>query len=215
LAGSKKLNLRNNYNKSVKEGLGFSVIEGAALMQVMPQLAEISGHWLAAKSAREKQFSLGFFTAEYVQSGAVAVASLDGAIVAFASLWRDDFKQEVAIDLMRYGPAAPKRVMEFLTLSTILWAQEQGYGQFNLGMAPLSGLQTHRLANPLHKMGSYLFTRHTRFYNFSGVFTYKEKFTPQWHGRYLVAKNSWQQALALINVAKLIAGGAKGLIAKN
>ena len=83
--------------------------------------------------------------------------------MAFASLWRDDHNHEVAIDLMRYSSAAPKRVMEFLTLSTLLWAQAQGYTWFNLGMAPLSGLQSHRLANALHKFGGLLFATHTRF----------------------------------------------------
>lgn len=215
LAGSKKLNLRNNYNKCQKEGLEFAVLDGEALKAVMPQLEAISSDWLEAKAAREKQFSLGFFSADYVQMGAVAVAYYQGQIVAFASLWRDGAKQEMAIDLMRYARSAPKRVMEYLTLSTVLWAQAQGYVWFNLGMAPLSGLQSHRLANLLHKLGGYLFAAHTRFYNFSGVYTYKEKFTPQWHGRYLIAKNQWQLACALVNVAKLIAGGAKGLIAKN
>jgi phosphatidylglycerol lysyltransferase len=215
LAGSKKLNLRNNYNKCVKEGLDFEILQGETLGAVMPQLEAISHDWLEAKSAREKQFSLGFFSVDYLQFGSVAVAKYQGQIVAFASLWRDGAKQEVAIDLMRYGRNAPKRVMEYLTLSTLLWAQEQGYVWFNLGLAPLSGLQSHRLANALHKFGGYLFARHTRFYNFSGVYTYKEKFTPQWHGRYLIAKNPWQLSLALVNVAKLIAGGAKGLIAKS
>ncbi len=215
LAGGKKLNLRNNYHKSVKEGLTFAVVRGEQLAAVMPQLKELSQQWLESKSAREKQFSLGFFSVDYLQFGAVAVATYEGNIVAFASLWCNETKREVAIDLMRYGSQAPKRVMEYLTLSTLLWAQAEGFGWFNLGMAPLSGLQSHRLANTLHKLGGYVFTEHTRFYNFSGVYTYKEKFTPQWHGRYLVAKNSWQLTAALVNVAKLIAGGAKGLIAKS
>jgi phosphatidylglycerol lysyltransferase len=215
LAGSKKLNLRNNYNKNLKDGLVFSVLEGEALTSIMPQLKSLSDQWLEAKSAREKQFSLGFFSADYLQFGAVAVAEYRGEVVAFASLWRNAAQQEVAIDLMRYGHAAPKRVMEFLTLSTLLWAKDAGYHWFNLGMAPLSGLQSHRLACVLHKAGGYLFTAHSRFYNFSGVFTYKEKFTPQWHGRYLIAKHQLQAVVALINVAKLIAGGAKGLIAKD
>ncbi|MEY4590076.1 MAG: hypothetical protein RL497_2152 [Pseudomonadota bacterium] len=227
LAGGKKLNLRNNYNKNIKDGLVFSVVEGAQLQQLMPRLRVISDEWLSDKSTQEKQFSLGFFSEDYLNFGAVAAVEYRGEVVAFASLWRNHTQHhnaqhhtqqhtqhEVAIDLMRYGHSAPKRVMEFLTLSTLLWAQSEGYRWFNLGMAPLSGLQSHRLAGVLHKVGGHLFATHTRYYNFAGVFTYKEKFTPEWHGRYLVAKHSWQLVFALVNVAKLIAGSAKGLIAK-
>lgn len=214
LSGGKKLNLRNNYNKSVKEGLEFSVLGGEALKSVMPQLQLLSNEWLHAKATREKQFSLGFFSADYLSYGSVAVVKCQGQVVAFANLWQDQGHTEVAIDLMRYGNNAPKRAMEYLILSAMLWAKDEGYKWFNLGLAPLSGLQSHRLACVLHKLGGNLFSNHSRFYNFAGVYTYKEKFTPQWQGRYLIVPHSWQFIFALINIAKLISGGAKGLVSK-
>ena len=35
----------------------------------------------------------------------------------------------------------------------MLWGKAQGYQWFNLGMAPLSGLEEHALAPTWHKLG--------------------------------------------------------------
>ena len=48
--------------------------------------------------------------------------------------------EELAVDLMRFGPDAPRGAMDFLFIELMLWARVQGYRWLNLGMAPLSGL---------------------------------------------------------------------------
>ena len=48
---------------------------------------------------------------------------------------------------MRHLPEAPAGVMDFIFVSLIVWGQQQGYRWFNLGMAPLAGLENRALAS--------------------------------------------------------------------
>ena len=67
----------------------------------------------------------------------------------------------------------------------MLWGKAEGYEWFNLGMAPLSGLEPTALAPVRVKIASYLYRFGQPFYNFQGLRAYKEKFHPVWEPRYL------------------------------
>ena len=47
---------------------------------------------------------------------------------------------------MRHTADAPRGVMDYLFVELMLWGREQGYRWFNLGMAPLAGLEARTLA---------------------------------------------------------------------
>lgn len=103
--------------------------------------------------------------------------------------------------------------MDYLFAELLLWAQAQGYRWFNLGMAPLSGLEQHPLASVWHRAGGFVFRHSEHFYNFEGLRAYKQKFDPVWQSRYLgPAADSAQRAL--LDVSVLIAGGKKGLLGR-
>ena len=108
----------------------------------------MSDEWIASKSVREKRFSLGFDPG-YLQHTPVGILRLDGHIVAFANVWTSNDRSELSVDLMRYVPSIGGGVMEYLLVSLMLWGREQGYAWFNLGMAPLAGLERH----PWHRSG--------------------------------------------------------------
>jgi phosphatidylglycerol lysyltransferase len=108
---------------------------------------------------------------------------------------------------MRHTAAAPKSVMDFLFVELMLWGQAQGYRWFSLGMAPLAGLEEHRLAPAWHKIGRLVYRYGEHFYNFEGLRQYKEKFLPQWRPRYLAAPGGLALPSVLLDVTTLIAGG--------
>ena len=89
--------------------------------------------------------------------------------VAFANLWETSDKSELSVDLMRHGSAAPRSVMDYLFVELMLWGKSQGYAWFNLGMAPLAGLEVHRLAPAWHKIGRLVYRLGSDFYNFDGL----------------------------------------------
>ena len=114
---------------------------------LMPELRAVSDAWLASKSAREKGFSLGRFDPGYLARFPVAIVRKGPELVAFANLWPTADRRELSIDLMRFRDGALRDVMDYLFVQLLLWGKGQGYGRFDLGMAPLSGLQERQLAH--------------------------------------------------------------------
>jgi phosphatidylglycerol lysyltransferase len=181
----------------------------------MASLRAVSDGWLAAKHTREKGFSLGRFEEGYVRRFPVAVVRIQGRIVAFANLWLGTARKTMSMDLMRYDPeTAPAGVMEYLLIELMLWGQAQGYRAFTLGMAPLAGLEHRELAPLWSRAGALLFQHGEHFYNFQGLRAYKEKFDPVWEPRYLASPGGLALPRILANVAGLIAGGLRGVVAR-
>jgi phosphatidylglycerol lysyltransferase len=207
LDGRPRAPLRQAHRKAEREGAGFRMVPPAEVPALLPRLREISDEWLVAKSAVEKGFSLGFFDESYLRHTPCAVVERDGAIVAFANLWHAANGRECSIDLMRYSGAAPKGVMDYLFVELILWSRTQGYDWFSLGMAPLAGLEVHRLAPAWHKLGRLLYRYGENFYNFEGLRHYKNKFLPEWRPRYLATSSAVVLPRVLLDVTRLISGG--------
>ena len=214
LEGGKRSGLRQAYNRMLRDGISFEIIPASAVDAILPRLQQVSDHWTKDKKAREKRFSLGFYKDDYLRRCEIAVVKKSGQIIAFANIWQLENKEELSIDLMRYEPGAPNGVMEFLMVSLMLWGKQHEYHWFNLGMAPLSGLEKHPLASLWNKIGNTVFRFGHEFYNFEGLYQYKNKFDPKWQPRYLAAPAGLSMASALLAVTTLISGSIKGVFTK-
>jgi phosphatidylglycerol lysyltransferase len=212
LEGAARAALRQVHRRAQRDGLVFEVVSLQDHPELMAELRQVSDTWLADKHTREKGFSLGRFDPAYLAHFPIAVAWHGGQVVAFANLWCSAGQQELSVDLMRYRPSPIKSIMDCFFVELMLWGQRQGYAQFNLGMAPLSGLETHPLAPLWHRMGTLLFRHGEHFYNFQGLRSYKAKFDPQWRARYLAAPGGVSMPAVLLDVAALIAGGYRGIV---
>jgi phosphatidylglycerol lysyltransferase len=115
---------------------------------------------------------------------------------------------------MRFSAEAPPSTMDYLFTELMLWGQAQGYRWFNLGMAPLSGLENRALAPLWHRVGSFLYRHGESFYNFEGLRRFKEKFNPRWEPRYLASAGGMRLPRALLDISTLISGGFKELVTK-
>ena len=104
--------------------------------------------------------------------------------------------------------------MDFLFIELMLWGKTNGYRWFNLGMAPLSGLETHALAPAWHRFGNFIYKYAEHFYNFEGLRRYKSKFDPVWRPRYLAFPGGLALPRVLIDVTTLISGGVRELVSK-
>lgn len=214
LEGSLRAELRQACSKAKRSGAEFSVIPAAELPHIMDQLARVSDAWLHGKSTKEKGFSLGFFDPQYLSNFDCALVTIDNEIVAFANLWKGGTGVELSLDLMRYSDKAPKGIMDYLFTEVMLWGKDNGYAEFSLGMAPLSGLEHHVLASTWHKVGNLIFRFGDNFYNFEGLRQYKEKFQPNWEPRYLACKGGLTIPSAFIDTTVLISGGISGILTK-
>lgn len=212
LEGSGRRDLRGARRRMEREGARFEMLPVESVAPVLDEVALVSNAWLAKKNTREKRFSLGRFERDYVAKTPVAVVRRNGRIVAFANVWAPTARSEISIDLMRYGDDAPSGVMDFLFAELMLWSQAQGYEWFGLGMAPLAGLEHHRLAPLWNRLGALLFRHGENFYNFQGLREYKQKFDPVWEPRYLASPGSFSLPIVLTQAASLISGGVTGAI---
>ena len=138
----------------------------------------------------------------------------NGRTVAFSNLWLGAKKEELSIDLMRFGSEAPHSVMDYLFVKVMLWGKQQGYNWFNMGMAPLAGLENRMLAPLWNRLGSFVYRHGENFYQFQGLRQYKEKFTPEWRPKYLASPGGLVLAQILTNLATLLSGGVKGIFMK-
>jgi len=214
LEGSSRKKFRWILRKAEKEGLSFRVVTPPETDSLLDDIESVSSMWLADKHTREKGFSLGFFNRDYLRRFPLGIVEKDSSIVAFVNLWTGSGKQEISPDLMRYASGAPAEVMDYLFLKTMLWSKEEGYGYFNLGMAPLSGLEGHKMAPLWHKFGNFLYRHGEYFYNFQGLRAYKEKFSPRWEPRYLAFPKKLSLPGVLADISSLISGGISGILGK-
>lgn len=214
LEGKERADFRQARNRAQKAGVSFAVVPRKEVPGLIPTLKAISDSWLAHKGAAEKGFSLGRFTPEYVTQFDCAVVKLAGEIVAFANLWKAPAGKELSIDLMRYDERAPKGVMDYLFAELMLWGRDQGFAWFNLGMAPLSGLESHPLAPIWHRVGGLIFRHAEDFYNFEGLRHYKEKFSPTWRSYYLASPGGLALPRVFLDSSILISGSLTKIVSR-
>jgi phosphatidylglycerol lysyltransferase len=210
LDGGDRKWMRKMLRRVEAESCTFEIVDAAPIVD---ELRVISDSWLAEKSTREKGFSLGFFAELYVSRCSVAIVKKDDRIVAFANLW-EGAGEELSVDLMRHLPDAPSGVMDYMFVNLILWGQQRGYAWFNLGMAPLSGLENRSLGTLWNRVGALAYRFGENFYNFQGLRQYKEKFDPEWEPMYLASPGGLALPRILTNLAALISGGLRGVISK-
>jgi phosphatidylglycerol lysyltransferase len=196
--------IRRAEHTVAKGGAEFRIVPAAAVPVIIDELEAVSDEWIRNKGYREKGFSLGRFTREYVQQFDVGLVMVEGRIVAFANLWLTADKEEASVDLMRQRADAPKGAMDFLFVNLMRWAKERGYQRFSLGMAPLSGIEGRRLAPTWAKVAALVFRHGERFYGFRGLRAYKEKYAPMWEPRYVAGSGGIALVKSLRDLSRLI-----------
>jgi len=155
----------------------------------------------------EMHFSDGWFEEDYIRSTPVIVVrASDGNLTAFANLVSEYQNNELTLDLMRHLPKIQNGTMEFLFVRMLQWAKEKGYDTFSLGLSAIVGVgekaEDPRVEQALHILAGYV----SRFYNFKGLHTFKEKFHPQWQPRYLVYPGAASLPLVLSTLLKVHSG---------
>lgn len=216
LDGKARQNLRNAVSRAEREGASVQVLPPGSASALATELKSVSDAWLAHHHGSEKAFSLGRFNTDYLDLTPLAVVRHHGRVTAFANLLPGGGAgASITVDLMRHHPDAPPGVMDYLFVRAIQWAREQGFKEFDLGLAPLSGLEDRRLAPVFARVGALVFDEGGALYGFQGLRAYKAKFGPDWRPRFIAAPASTPLALALLDVALLTSGGWLGMLGMN
>jgi phosphatidylglycerol lysyltransferase len=187
LEGSENKNIRNTYNKMLRNGYKAVVQEPPHSPRMLRELRAISDDWLSTRGAKEMGFSLGWFDEEYLNTCSILlVRDGEGFIDALANVVTEFQANEAAVDLMRHRSYSEKGIMDFLFVSLFLWAKEKGFASFNLGLSTFSGIGEDPKDPAIQRTLHFIYENVNRFYNFKGLHAFKEKFHPTWSPRYLV-----------------------------
>lgn len=209
LNGRDARSLRYSERRAVREGASFEIVPAADLPGIMPELQQVSDAWLKAKGRSELAFSVGRFDPHYLSRFDCAVVRHQGRIVAFANIWASSNRNELSVDLMRHGDDMPYGTMDLLFSSLMQWGRDQGYRWFILGIAPLSGIEAHRLSPVWARVSAAVYRHGGQFYGFEGLRAYKGKFSPQWEPRFIAGPGSLGLIRALVDLRTLVGGGKK------
>ncbi len=212
LEGKTRRRLREINKHLLEDGCSFEIVEPEIDDVLLAELKAISDAWLAERNTAEKGFSLGSFEPDYVRRFPIALVRRRGRAIAFANVTRGFERKELSGELMRYLPDAPQEVMSFLFIQLMLWGRQQGFQWFNLGMAPLSGIDAQPLAPLWNRFAAILYHHGEHFYHFQGLREYKEKFHPMWRPKYLATRGGIALPVVMANVVTLISGGLQRLV---
>lgn len=205
--------LKHTFNRVEKEGYSFEVISVEEVPKILDDLKNVSDEWLQAKNTKEKGFSLGKFTKEYLFNFPVGVIKKDNKILAFGNILETNNKEEISLDLIRYRNEAIHGTMDYFFICVINYGKKNGFKKFNLGMAPLAGIENNT-ASFWNKIECAVFSHGEHFYNFKGLRNFKDKFNPQWEARYIAYSGPFNLPNILKNVILLISGGIRSLVSK-
>jgi phosphatidylglycerol lysyltransferase len=207
IAGGEKKNIRTGINRMNKLGYKAEVLQPPHLPALLNELHQISDEWLTEMHGSEKRFSLGWFDETYLNSTSVIVIhNPAGTIDAFANINTEYQASEVSIDLMRHRKQAEKGQMDFLFVSLIEWAKQQGYTTFNMGLSSLAGIGENPSDPAIERALHYVYEHVNQFYNFKGLHEFKAKFDPMWSPRYLVYPSAGSLPAVTIAIIRADAG---------
>ncbi len=192
-------------NHFESKGYSFSVLPSGD-KEVFSLCDQVSAAWMKERGETEKGFSFGQCKAEYLAHFPVALVRRKGKPCAFANLWNDGKSRELSVDLMRYLPGLGDDVRDFLFLKLMQWAHKEGFKTFNLGMAPISGLEDANLAPGWNKLSSLIYQHGEVFYTHKGLRPYKEKFEPVWEPKFIALPIGANRYTVFMNIASLIEG---------
>ncbi|MDQ0156315.1 bifunctional lysylphosphatidylglycerol flippase/synthetase MprF [Robertmurraya andreesenii] len=210
LSGKKMKSLRAVKNKFERENYHFEILQPPYRNEQFDEMRKVSNEWLEGR--REKGFSLGFFDERYLNRTEIGVLKGPSSeIFAFANIMPVyDKKGTISVDLMRFKPDAPSGTMDYMFLSLFEWAKEQGYSQFNLGMAPLSNVGVSKYSFFSEKIAAQIFLHGHVFFHFQGLRKFKEKFDVTWEPKYLAYRKKSSLPITVAQVTFLI-GKKRGI----
>ncbi len=169
--------------------------------QVLRELKSVSDGWTAQRGRREYRFAMGYFDEAYLKDCRVfGVFDKHQQIMAFVNLQPNYSRsRRASIDMLRISPQAPPNTMDYLLHALMTQLRKEGWREFDMGLAPLSGLDQpvargERSLNTIYKMAN-------RWYSFQGLRRFKQKFNPIWEPMYIAYEGS---VPALITAARAI-----------
>ncbi len=193
---------RNIVSRFSKLGYSFEVLRPPYHAAVISRLKEVSDQWLSRGNHAERGYAMGYFTENYMAMCDIAVArDAAGTIQGFVNIIPADFdKEEATYDLLRSSNSAPGNINDYLLVNLCQSLIEEGYKRINMGLCPLVGMDDDEDSKGLiSKVLSFAYANGDRFYSFSGLYRFKNKYQPMWQPRYVAYKGGIANFTKIMN----------------
>lgn len=118
------------------------------------------------------ELSVGSFNEYYLNKAPVGVIRNEEDIIGFVSFMPTNYNHAISVDMIRWKENE-FQMMDGLYLNTMLSVKEQ-YDNFNMGMAPLSNVGSHKYAFYRERFAGRIFETISHIYSFKGLRNYKE-----------------------------------------
>ena len=189
LEGRKMKSVRNAMSRVEKEGYSFEILNPPFSNSFLNELKDISDKWLGNR--RELNFTVGKFDKDYLQCSPIAIIkNQDGKIKGFTNLMPVyDNNETLSIDLMRFNDTC-NGIMDFIFVNLFIYAKENGYKKFNMGLAPLSNVGESKNAFLNERIAQKLYVHSKKIYSFEGLKRFKEKYCTIWEPRYIAYRKN-------------------------
>jgi len=173
-------------NRFSKQGFSVELLEPPYTDRLLASLKAVSDDWLTRPGRAERRLTMGYYTAEYMQQCQIAVVrDAKGELQGFINVVPTFEPGTANYDMLRCRADAPGNCNDFLLLGLIEILQERGYTTLNLGLAPLSGLDTKgETASVIDSALRFVYISSGRFFSFEGLRRFKAKYQPDWEDRY-------------------------------
>lgn len=202
LSGKKKRGFRATLNQLDKFHYKFQIVYPPYSTELLRELQEVSDKWLDTK--KEMSFSVGNFEENYLNKAPIGILKDEqDHIIGFVSIMPTYNDETISIDLIRWDNSYNLAAMDALYLKTILWAKDEGYLKFNIGMAPFSNSHENNI-NLKNTIITSIYSNTNYLYSFRGLRNYKEKYKPSWSSKYLIYNRKVPLFLNLYSCYKLI-----------
>jgi phosphatidylglycerol lysyltransferase len=190
-------------NRFTKLGYSCEVLMPPHNAKVLNRLSHISEAWLTLPGREERGFMMGYFDRNYMQACALVVLKdAKGTIRGFINQVPTFDTAEANFDLLRQDQDAPGNSNDFMLMAYIDYTHSLGFKRLNLGLCPLSGLDSHDneersviISNALQ----FAYSNGDRFYSFSGLKRFKAKYEPEWQGRYVAYRGGIRGFTKVLN----------------
>lgn len=185
---AKEKYFRQISNKFTKQHYETEILHPPHSAALISRLSTVSDDWLGLPGRSERGFMMGYFSEEYMQQCSIMVLRDDaGTIQAFVNQIPSFDPEEANYDLLRQSRSAPGNSTDFLMMGFIAELQKHGYKRLNLGLCPLSGMESDDTEHygTADSLLAFVYNNGDRLYSFSGLRRYKEKYNPLWSSRYI------------------------------
>lgn len=203
LEGKTNKTFRQAINRFAELGYKATIHHPPVKDGLLQKIKSVSDEWLNDTGRKEIIFSQGMFIWEELkQQVIVTVENPEEKIEAFLNLIPDYTEGEATYDLIRKAIDAPNRIMEFMMVELFKYLRSEGYRTINLGFAPMSGLNDpHTFAQ---KSIRFAYEKIRSFSHFRGLRDFKDKFSPEWHNKYLIYSNDYDLLQLPVVLSKVI-----------